>query len=590
MKKITLLLLASIIASVSTAQVDGTYYFPYFYFDKMSPNGKWLATQAMGAVYIFDREQNGFYEYLPSEDTVTEYYATGLGNCCSSDGIVVGGVNDSTCAYWHDGTWTPLPISEKNEILNMANAITPDGSRIVGTVGLTGLDLYSAQMIEPVYWDRNAEGGYDHYVVLPYPKTDFCGRTPQYVTAINVSDDGKTIVGQVRDWSGWYSYPIIYTQANDGEWSYRTICEGVLFPEGTMFGEWPGEEPAKPDPTLYMNEEQKAAYLAAIDEYNRLNDMYKRGELNYEDVPEIPDPRDYITDQLEKYDADMADYEKILQQYYIDANAFDNNLHSILDGKTFVFNNSFLSGNGKYISSTIKYSKEIDEYSVETINIPVRIEIGDGKDELVEIKAATLMQASSVMNNGRMLTLNPAMAYGRSSYITTDDFGIIPFFDYVESVNYAMYEWVKSFSAFDVLMITGYDEWGGANYEVVEDSLVSGSVHCNSDGTIFTSFMFDEWGYPTGDDYVEQYSYQLDFTQSAGVEPIENNIAQVYVNGNTLYTPSGVDCVAVYDMRGCVVTVIENPSQTMLLDIEQGIYIMKAAAGNDIHIAKVVVE
>ena len=190
MKK-TLLSLAVLLLSTSgMAQV--TRHHDGFYFDKMSENGKYLATENQGCVFIYDQDRDEYFEFYSSDDAVTEYYAVGIGNSISNDGIVVGGVNDATCAYYKDGEWHALPVKEENQALNLAYAITPDGSRIVGRVGNTGLDMNSSQMVKPVYWDRNAEGGYDVYHNLPYPQKDFCGRTPQYVTAISVSSDGKT--------------------------------------------------------------------------------------------------------------------------------------------------------------------------------------------------------------------------------------------------------------------------------------------------------------------------------------------------------------------------------------------------------------
>ncbi len=225
MKKSLLSLVASFMACMAIA--DGIYYHPDFYFDKMSSNGKWLATQTMGTVYIYDRDKDTYYEFIASEDAVSEYYATGIGNCWSDDGILVGSVNDVDCAYWMDEEWNELPINrEENLGLNMANGITPDGSRIVGSVGISSISIYSEQMIKPVYWDRLPDGSYDMYKELPYPAPDFCGRVPQSISAVCISDDGKTILGQIVDWSGWYIYPIVYQQQADGSWTYKTYAEG----------------------------------------------------------------------------------------------------------------------------------------------------------------------------------------------------------------------------------------------------------------------------------------------------------------------------------------------------------------------------
>ncbi|MBQ6938977.1 MAG: hypothetical protein IJN35_03930, partial [Muribaculaceae bacterium] len=301
MKKTLLLFVSMLMATAVMAQV--TRHHDGFYFDKMSPNGKWVASQNIGSVFIYIQDGDEYVEYAASPDAVTEYYATGIGNCISNNGILVGSTNDATCAYWQDGQWTPLLVKEENAALNMAHGITPDGSRIVGQVGGSGLNMYSEIMVKPVYWDRNAEGGYDSYQPLPCPTTDFCGRKPQYITAIAVSDDGKTVIGQIVDWSGFFIYPIIYTQDNEGVWSYRTIDEGVLYPEGTQFAPWPGE---MPDPKEYMTEEELAEYLEAMNEYMIELEKYNNGEIST--CPNEPVAEDYIFEYYNEYSSAMHEY------------------------------------------------------------------------------------------------------------------------------------------------------------------------------------------------------------------------------------------------------------------------------------------
>ena len=127
MKK-TLLTLALLAGAATAFAEEGLYIHPEFYFDKMSPDGKVLATQTQGTVYVYDGETDEYFEYVASEDAVTEYYAIGIGNCISNNGIIVGSVNDATSAYWKDGEWHTLPVKSHNKSLNVAHAITPDGT------------------------------------------------------------------------------------------------------------------------------------------------------------------------------------------------------------------------------------------------------------------------------------------------------------------------------------------------------------------------------------------------------------------------------------------------------------------------------
>ncbi len=589
MKKVLLSLTLAILTLSSVAQ--GLYYHPDFYFDKMSPNGKWLSTHTMGTLYIYSRVDSTYREYLASDDAVTEYYATGIGNCWSDNGILVGSVNDKDCAYWQNDEWYELPIRSENQTTNIANGITPDGSRIVGNVGISYMNLYSELMVKPVYWDRAADGSYEEYQELPIPATDFCGRVPQYITAIAVSDDGKTIIGNVVDWSGFYIYPIIYTQNNDGEWSYRTIDEGVLYPEGSDFGTWPGEEPAKPDGTEYMNENELAAYNEVYNAYMKAYNRYLNGEIEWEEIPAEPDPADYIVDRLDEYESAMAKYTLELQRYYNNVENFENNLIYSMYGYSFTFNNLYLSGNGKYIGTTMRYADVSDPLNPRLKYAPVKIDLSNG-DAITGLEDTRDMLASTVLNDGRMIVQTPAYAYARNSFIASSDGkSLTSFVDYITSLNSYVGKWVKEKSTFDVLYAESYDDFGNPNIVIVEDSIVSGSVFCNSDGTIFTSFMYDEWSESVGINFVRQFSYQIDFTEDTGVESIKQDATNraVYVANNTLYICDGVTDIAIYDIQGSMVLNSSHPSESIALHLAPGVYVVRALYNNIPTVNKIVI-
>lgn len=586
MKKTLLSSLFTLMACLCMGQV--TYLHPELYFDKMSPNGKYLSAQTLGYVYLYSRPDSVYDEYYASEDAVTEYYATGIGNCWSNDGILVGSVNDRECAYWKDFEWNELPIKSENQGLNMANCITPDGSRIAGFVGIAAMDMTS-QMIKPVYWDRTADGDYELYKELPYPTTDFCGRTPQYVTAIAISDDGKTIVGQIVDWSGFYTYPIVYTQGNDGEWSYRTICEGVLYSEGATFGTWPGEEPIKPDGEEYMNDEELAAYRADMAVYLDAYEQYTYGEIPWDDVPTEPDPADYIVDRLDEYLDAINKYQQDLQNYYNALNEFDMIMMDNMLDCSFTFNNVYISGNGRYYATTIKRADLSDPLNPKAVNTPVYFDLHNG-DQMVMLDTNRDMIASTIMNDGRMIAQNPAMAYGRNSFVvSTDGKEFTTFVDYITERNSDVGDWVKSLTTFDVQYAESYDEYGNPTIAIAEDSIVSGSVHCNSDGSVFTSFMYDEW---SDGDVMRQFSYQIDFNEGAGVEGIttDRNNVNVYVADRVLYISENVDKVTLYNMQGTVVKVIAGSERVVALDVVPGVYLARITADANNQVTKVMVK
>lgn len=574
MKKLLLLLVSVLMATAVMAQV--TRHHDGFYFDKMSPNGKWMATQEMGYVFIYAQDGDEYFEHVASEDAVTEYYAIGLGNCISNDGIIVGGINDAICAYWKDNEWHALPVKEENSALNLANAITPDGSRIVGRVGYSGLNFESEQMTTPVYWDRNAEGGYDTYKILPYPTTDFCGRKPQYITAIAISDDGQTIVGQVVDWSGFFIYPIIYTQNEAGEWSYRTISEGILYPEGAEFPAWPGEEPSGEE---YMTEEELTAYLETVNNYMIEMNKYMNGETDI--CPDEPYPGDYIVERKEEYKAAVYQYQQRLMY-------FDEIFMNTMYNTSFIFNNVYLSGNGRYYNTTIEKLDATDPMRPFTTSTPICIDLENG-DSMVSVAGATDMIASSVMNDGRTIAQTPKMAHARNSFIVSaDGKTMTPFVDYICGLDNATGQWLKELSSFQVLVPTEFDEDGyPINYQYV-DSIVSGSVYCNSDGTVFGSFMYDEWS-----DYVtyRQFSYSINLNELEAVEGIESDREwDVYVAEKTLYINGEVSNITLYDLRGAIIAQYEHASGAIALDVANGIYLVRCENNNGTRTYKVAVK
>lgn len=574
MKKTLLLFVSMLMATAVMAQV--TRHHDGFYFDKMSPNGKWVASQNIGSVFIYIQDSDEYVEYAASPDAVTEYYATGIGNCISNNGILVGSTNDATCAYWQDGQWTPLLVKEENAALNMAHGITPDGSRIVGQVGGSGLNMYSEIMVKPVYWDRNAEGGYDSYQPLPCPTTDFCGRKPQYITAIAVSDDGKTVIGQIVDWSGFFIYPIIYTQDNEGVWSYRTIDEGVLYPEGTQFAPWPGE---MPDPKEYMTEEELAEYLEAMNEYMIELEKYNNGEIST--CPSEPVAEDYIFEYYNEYSSAMHEYAELY-------NNFEAVFNEVMYNSCFIFNNVYLSGNGRYYSTTIEGVDASNPLAPKVTRTPCRIDLENG-DAIVSVEGVQDMIASSAMNDGRFVVQSPARAYARSSYIVSEDGKTLtPFVDYISAIDNATGEWIKNLCFFQVIVPTEFDEYGyPINYQYV-DSIVSGSVYCNSEGTVFGSFMYDEWSENVA---YREFSYTINLNELDAIEGVETDSdLAVYVAEKRLYINGEAGNVTLYDMRGAIIAQYEDVTGAIDLDVADGIYLVRYENNHDTRTYKVAVK
>lgn len=80
----------------------------------------------------------------------------------------------------------------------MANGVSGDGSRICGTLDPGVVDSEKSPLAIPVIWELQSNGTYSEPIILPHPETDWKGECPHSVTAITISEDGNTIVGQVK--------------------------------------------------------------------------------------------------------------------------------------------------------------------------------------------------------------------------------------------------------------------------------------------------------------------------------------------------------------------------------------------------------
>lgn len=289
---------------------------------------------------FFDDSDNPYVqnEYLP-----------GYGTCVANDGTAVGNAvlyeftsettynqTDNAVVY-SNGELKILP-SPRPDLYNMAHAITPDGSVICGNVGNDQFNINSKDvMVIPAVWYRNAEGGYDDPILLPHPKTDFLGGTPQYVTAVAISADGNTVAGTVTATSGFWTYPIVYKRdVATGEWSYSLPGQSLFLthPEVTIPAD-PGDYPNQKD---FMTEEELAAYNQAM------ADWQAAGGNDWSTYPSLDD---FITEE------ETAAYKAACEKFEMDYAAYQEAVDQATAGSvTMTFNNVVLSPDGKQYAST----------------------------------------------------------------------------------------------------------------------------------------------------------------------------------------------------------------------------------------------
>lgn len=280
MKKTILLLITLAIPLLALAEVP-EYGTPIVVKDvyalKISPNGTWVGSAA-GDGALYNTQTGETTSYSPAK--------LGLGNTVANNGMAVGDQEDKAAILYNGDILTPEALSGDNYWFCDIHAITPDATYICGIVNNeTGDETEFIPFIASI---NPSNGDVSDVTMLPYPELDLFGSAkPQYCTAVWISNDAKTILGQVTDWRGMYAYPIVYTQDGSGKWSYTLPSESLFNPDHIEIPVNPWlDEPEYPEATNFMySETAREAYLEAIEEY-------RQNALAQE-----PDARDYMTDE-----------------------------------------------------------------------------------------------------------------------------------------------------------------------------------------------------------------------------------------------------------------------------------------------------
>lgn len=475
------------LAAAAQAQVSEKYAGNMYW--QMSPDGKLLVESTDGVVGIRDRATGATYSYAP-DGVDGSRYSAGLGHAVSGNGIVVGNVGDAP-AVWKGGEWAVLDQPQGAATgMNLANAVSADGSRIVGLLGVDGASMADDNTYaEPALWTLQEDGSYKAQV-LPYPEKDFLGLPPQYVTAVDISENGKTIVGQVIDCSGFYVLPIVYTESAEGKWSY-TIPGADYVYDAEKVAALPAR-PVAPEAIAadsYMTGDDAARYNAALKEYQELREQANAGIISPDEVPPYPQKWAYITDNRDRWVADSTAYDAADKAYQEADMAYTDAVYAAVTGASFELNAANISGNGQYVATSLNSPGAT---FWESLTRPALIEVATGKTTPAETAD---MISGSAMNDGSMTAFSPIMSSSRQGYVVKKgETAPTLFADYLAEKGYTKnLEFLKDNFVFSVEEVS-YDESGDPVYTENPDSLITGSVAANSDGTIFISYLYNTFG------------------------------------------------------------------------------------------------
>lgn len=538
MKK-TLLTAAMAVLAMGSASAQVCDNFVGNIFSVMSDNGVYVAESVDGEIIVRNRLTNKeYYVHASEEDPVLS--GAGNGHALSSQGTLVGYDGYNACYWLKSGLKVVLPNTEDaGTIESDASAITDDGKFIAGSLATGAESAYEGLQSFPVLWTRQSDGSYS-VEKLPFPAKDFSGRDPQHVTVNDISNDGKTLVGMVVDYSGYFIYPIVYKKGDDGTWTYKVIGEGIV---------WDGElaKQIKPEPTIpsdvwfpkpeqYFTKADTIAYNNAVTEYRDKLDQVNAGLIPRDSLPVYPLKWMYLTEKKEKWQADSLLYEQQCKQYTVDFEAYQKSFFAATKRTSFLQNNFYLSRNGKYLGTSVsrELTDESDDpemggFGGEVVYNPVLFDLT--QDSLIANVREDLTQHSStcVTDDGTLFAASPMLDYVRNTYVIKPNAEepVLNFFDYINQRSEKAGLFLKTKYSFDVPTEVGGDgdidgggdgdgDFGGidgddgfgvasakkainadryftSDYVVVPDSVITGTVFANNDGSIFLSFMQEEF-------------------------------------------------------------------------------------------------
>lgn len=542
MKKILLPSFAALcIFSINAAEPekwDGVEILPNFYCHKVSHDG----------VQMIGESENGGTVYYNRETGEAYYYENcdfGRGYVVSDKGWVVGTElldveNQSNIAVIMYQNKITVPALFRQFVTSNIHSITPDGSRVCGVIN-NGVGPQN----RPFYCDIDAEGNFGEVILLPTPEKDFFGSRPQYCTATWMTSDGKTIAGQVIDSRGLFSYPIVYTQNNEGIWSCGFPSQSLFNPEGREIpkplGDFDEEFPdaVYPEVESFLSADKKEAWEKALLDWETNNFAE---ELNpYDHL------KDYMTEEqyLEYYEAEVY-YQACQDQYNAENEKYWETMIALADESVlFVRNAMALSPDGKWLASSGEVPRTDLTTSMEYYYDPYLFNLQTGEHLNIGIENMDLV-SNQVTNNGTVICATPAadVLPPRSFIYLPEKKEMTSIYDYVDNLNSVYGWWMETYLSGDVQVSeNGYQR-----------TTITGRVSASEDlSTICGGVLYSALG---KDMYF--ISYMMDGLP-AGVEelPIDPGFDGIY---------------KVYNLQG--LKVMETKDSSDLQSLPKGIYVV----------------
>ena len=532
----------------------------------ISPNGRSVLSELYQTLTSIDLE-TGDRTTFSDDGSQTLSYCAGTGNCVANDGSFLGNYSAmSPACLFKNGKYTMLPTRQR-DLPGSANGITPDGRFICGTQHNRGVsEMDDAILSVPCVWEMNESGSYGLPVMLPHPELDFTGRPPVYVTAVRISDDGSRIVGQVYDFGGAMRQPIVYDRAADGTWSYTLIHPELINPGNVEFPAYPGEGPEAPNITDFMTAEEKSEYDLAVKEWEE--NCAITGNYDYSTYPV---EEDFMSDDsLDKYDVAKAAYDRLAEEWSADFMAFINAYNQCInDGCAFVFNNIFLSSDGKTMAMTNrKNAGSYEEGNLVSYDTPYIFNLETGAVTHNPNERNSLIDAMA--DDGTLFTHNANYYYDNAD-VRLPDGTLVSLQDYMNTASPVIANWMKENMYHDM------EVWNYATmtWEMKENVPCYGRATCTPDLKTIATTVSNEWDETAG---VSYYSYILDVETSNGIDAVQAgaDASITCLSGGVIRINGALAALEVYDMQGRKVFEQQGAEGVVNTGLNGGIYLLKA--------------
>lgn len=535
----------------------------------IAPDGSFLVSWMDGAITFINVEDGSVIGRYGSYE---EEYSIGHGNFISDSGTCVGS-NQYGAAYYKDGKWTQLDFPA-DAFFCYGQGISKDGKMIVGTLMGAPLttDDTEIPMQTPVYWELQDDGTYSEMKELPYPVRDFTGRVPQYVTALSVTDDCNTVVGQVEDYSGGSNTLITFTHLADGTWSY-TVFNELVNPSNLVFPEYPEDQPEWVNYEDFMTQDE-------IDDYN--DAILSWWEMQDPDMP-YPEFLDFMTDEeIEAYEAAKKAYDEAMEEWQKKYDAFDAVLTQCQEeGHSMMFNNLKLSADNKTVFSTTSFIEinPDDEWDVKEINAPMSVNFVTLEPTVMKPSGITV---SMVAGDNTILGFTDSRWREAYLYLPGAE-DPVTLLEYFRLKGSDTADWIKENMYKDIEI---YD-WENDTWVLNEDCPITGTPFCNSDLGVIATAVQNIWDVYSD---VDIYTYVLPGVPS-GVKEVATDKAAFNAKafrGGRILTDRVADRVTVYDLSGKVMYNAVPRGSVIETGLRSGAYIVKVTSGDETKVIKAI--